>query len=145
MNKPYLRYVAAVRAELLLGQGRAAEAKTTMDALLGDLGYPREVKALQLVSALPLAAEIDLALNDADAAELMAAAAVELARKVARDTRESADLGKAWLELGRVRARRGDVAGARTALTNAVPSLENGLGGDNALSEEARTRLAALR
>jgi serine/threonine protein kinase/tetratricopeptide (TPR) repeat protein len=144
MNKPFLRYVAAVRAELLLGQGRASEAKRTMDALLRDLDYPREVKALQLVSALPLAAEIELALNDAAAAEPMASAAVTLAGKMARDPAASADVGKAWLALGRVRARRGDTIGEREALTHALPSLSAGLGADSAPAAEARTRLAAL-
>jgi len=144
MNERWLRYLAGSRAELLLRQGRVAESQAVMKGLLDALGYPQETGSIELVAALPLAAEIELAHGDADAAARIAADAVKIASRRARAADDSADVGKAWLQLARAREVGRDADGARDALAHAVVALAHGLGDAHALTADARRRAQAL-
>ena len=139
MNKGYLQDVAAVRAEVWLRDNRAAEAKRKIEELLSEMGYPGNTAILpRLISTLPLAAEIALAAGDAERADALAAAGVDLATRAARDATQSADVGRARLTLGNVRLAQGQRRDAAEAFAAALPGLANGLGADHPLAIEAR-------
>jgi hypothetical protein len=144
MNERWLRYVAGTRAELLLRQGRVEPARRVIEGLLEAIGYPNEKSSIELVAALPLAAEIELAAGAADRALTFATDAVAVAGRHARDPEQSGDVGRAWLQVARTRRAGNDGAGEREALERALVALANGLGPDHALSQEARRRLRAL-
>ena len=141
-NRKILQDVSRVMAQLQLALHQPVEAKQRMNVLLGELGYPQKTNSPGLIGALPLAAEIDLALNDPAAAETLAAAALAVAENAARDPGQSADVGKALLILGQARLSRGNTRGASEALTRAITSLTQGLGQEHAMTREARSWLA---
>ena len=140
MNERWLRYVAGTRAELLLRQGRIDDGRTVMKGL----GYPKETESIELVPALPLAAEIELAAKRPDAALRLATDAVTVARRRARVGDASADVGKAWLQVARVREASNDADGGREAIGHALVALANGLGNNHVLTQEARKRAQSL-
>lgn len=144
MNARWLRYVAATRAELQLRQGRIDAARQTMHGLLAAIGHPHEQTSIELVNALPLAAEIALAAGDAQGAQQLAADAAQVAQRFARDATQSADAGKAWWQLARARQALGDAAGEREALGRAVVALGAGLGAEHPLTRQARERAKAI-
>ena len=140
MNERWLRYVAGTRAELLLRQGKTEPARRVVRGLLDALDYPKDPTSIELVTALPLAAEIELAGGARDRAEALARDALTVARRYARAEDESADVGKAWLQLARVRRAAGDADGERDALRHASVALAHGLGSDHDLTREASGR-----
>lgn len=144
MNERWLRYVAGTRAELLLRQGRVEPARALMRELLAAIGYPKNDASIELVPALPVAAEIELAAGSAETARTLADSAVTIAGRFARDPADSADVGKAWWQLARARQAAGDAAGEREALGKALVALERGLGKDHALTQAALQRARAV-
>lgn len=144
MNERWLRYVAVTRAELELRQGRPGDARRTLQRVLDALKYPQQQASIELVSALPIGAEIELAAGAPERAQAMAADAATLAERFARDATRSADVGKACWQLARARAALNDAAGEREALARAVVALGNGLGAAHPLAQQARERAKAI-
>jgi serine/threonine-protein kinase len=144
MNERWLRYVAATRAELLLRQGRVEPARVLMRELLAAIGYPKNSASIELVPALPVAVEIALAAGAVDEARALGDAAVAVAGRYARDPADSADVGKSWWQVARVRQAAGDGAGEREALGKALVALGRGLGSDHPITLAATQRARAV-
>jgi serine/threonine protein kinase len=131
MNRGSLQSIAVCRAEWLLHTGAARAAQRELDRLLMEIGFPAQNSQPVLRTALPLAAEIALALRDWAGAQAYALAGVEYARKVARDATQSADVGRALVVLARAQHEGGQDAAALQTLRQAVPALSAGLGADH--------------
>jgi len=141
-NKRYLEYVTLTRAELLLRSGSTGAADALMSGLLQALHYPADKSPWVLRGALPVAAEIALALRDVSTAQSYATSAVELARGSAIDPARSADFGRAMVLLGKAQRAGGLETSGLQTIRQALPSLMGGLGPEHAEVQEARAMLA---
>jgi serine/threonine protein kinase/tetratricopeptide (TPR) repeat protein len=126
------------RAELDLARDRVPEARARITAVLGKLGFPERGDSPILPAALRTAARIELSAGSAASVERYARAALELAQAVARNPAESADVGEAYLLLGRAQQARSADAAASASFAQAAGSLANGLGAEHRLTVEAR-------
>jgi eukaryotic-like serine/threonine-protein kinase len=141
----YERIVNALelaRAQSLLLQGDAPEARIRIGALLSRLGYPESAKPAALLHPLMVAGLIELRAGDAAAARRYADAALQSAQALAQDSARSADVGQALLLRAKARRSLADVDGARQDLALALGSLEKGLGVTHPDVVEARELLA---
>jgi serine/threonine protein kinase/tetratricopeptide (TPR) repeat protein len=125
-------------AELELARGRVTAAVERIDRSLERFGYPAQTDGLALASALSAASRIYLKNGNAAKAEELAAAAQRVAESIARDPRESADVGEALLALSAARIAKGDRAGARAILVRSIEALSNGLGAEHNLTASAK-------
>lgn len=119
------------RARLAAASGRTEEARSQMNLLLQDLGYPSGDRSPYLGPAVLTAASLELSSGANEHAEALARDAVRLAEQVQIDTDQSADLGEALLILARARLARHDPEAARAPLEQAIRCLTNGLGPDH--------------
>jgi hypothetical protein len=87
---------------------------------------------------LSAASRIYLKNGNAQKADAFAAAALRVAESVARDPRESADVGEALLAQSTARLAKGDRASARALAARSIESLSNGLGAAHSLTESAK-------
>jgi tetratricopeptide (TPR) repeat protein len=126
-------------AEMELARSRNDTAAEYIEAALLKFGYPGNTSGNGLVTALISASRIALAHGDADKATSFAEEALKLAESIARDPRQSADVGESLLTLAEARKTRGQDANARALLERAVEALSNGLGAEHALTKQAQT------
>jgi eukaryotic-like serine/threonine-protein kinase len=137
-NRDRLADLERSLAELELARGRVPAARERIDGALTRFGYPAQTNGLSLASALSAASRIYLTGDEPAKAEAFAAAALRIAESIARDPRESADVGEALLALAAARLARGDRAGARSLIARSIESLSNGLGATHSLTASAQ-------
>jgi len=140
-NERWIAQLTQERARLDLASGHADAARTRIEGLLGDLGYPKVDTSLQLPDALLTAAALELDSGGIERARNFAGAALQLLERKALDADQSADVGEALLVLGRVQLAGGDKKAAHETVQRAVRSLTNGLGLTHTLTKSA----AAIR
>jgi len=144
-NARMLKELELSRADILSRKGELEAARRAVDAILEDSGYPKQKTAPGLSSQLLMAARIHLAAGDAAGAEQLAADSLAIAVSIARDPKLSADVGQSKMMRAKARIARGNPAGARDDLEQAVESLTNGFGPDHEELREARALLGTLR
>jgi len=115
-----------LRGTLALRQGRAAEARSDLDAAIAS-----GKNVYWKMRALLIRADANMTDNKLDAAEADARQALSLARSVQGTTPYSNRTGLAWLTLGRVMARQGDGSGASRAYHAAVDNLAGTVDSDH--------------
>ena len=135
-RRPLLR-AEIIRAELMLAQGRAIDARRQIDPLLSKVRDADSGGKTYLGATLLLAGRIAIAEGRAADAEGYAKEALAEAEAAARSADSSADVGEALLVLAQARHARGDGAGTHEASSRAVVSLTNSLGADAQLTREA--------
>jgi eukaryotic-like serine/threonine-protein kinase len=137
-NKDRLADSSRALAELALMQRQLPKAVEHIDSALTQFGHPQESTTPGYAAALIAASRIYLAGGQAEKAHAFATAAVRVTQSVAREARESADVGEALLVLAAAQKARGDSGGARTSLRLSIESLTNALGEDHSLTRAAR-------
>jgi eukaryotic-like serine/threonine-protein kinase len=136
-NRDRLADLSRSLAELELIQQRPEAARPLIEQSLQQYDYPRNQSGLGLSGALVTAARIYLKSGEPEKARSFAEAALRLSESVAREPRNSADVGEALLMMAHARQAMGDGAGARQATERAVETLTNGLGSNHRLTREA--------
>ncbi|HVF16753.1 MAG TPA: tetratricopeptide repeat protein, partial [Steroidobacteraceae bacterium] len=136
-NVDRLADFSRTRAELELARGHMTDAMTHIDKSLALFGYPTESKTPDYAAALTLASRIYLKLDKQDEAHAFATAALRISESVARDPRQSADVGEALLVMAAALNARGDRSGARHSIQRAIEALSNALGEKHRLRSEA--------
>jgi tetratricopeptide (TPR) repeat protein len=131
-------------AELALASGRSDEAPSLIGSVLTDMGFPARRDAPGLATALRTAANIELAVGSPGKAEYLASAALEIDTAIARDARQSADVGEAMLLLGLAQRARARTAEARASFERAHLALSNSLGPEHRLTRAARDALQTV-
>jgi tetratricopeptide (TPR) repeat protein len=124
-------------AELEFARGRTTDAVAHIDKSLALFGYPVESKTPDFPAALTLASRIYLKTGKPDQAQAFAAAALRISESIARNPRESADVGEAQLAMAAALHARGDPTGARSSVQRAIEALTHALGEDHRLRKEA--------
>lgn len=138
-NAEHLAELSRATAELALGERDLAEAKSHIDSSLEQFGYPARTSSPGCAAALITAVRIYLAAGENEKALTFATAAVRSTQAVARDLKESADVGEAQLVMAMTQKARGNRAEARLAAQRAVEALRNALGEKHALTRAALT------
>jgi serine/threonine-protein kinase len=133
-----------VRNEHAALEGRVADALDDMARLKASLGYPERTSTPGLDRTLRLEAQLRLQAGEPAAAVDAASGALELARRLARDERSSADVGEAALLRARGYAALGRTADAAGDTRLAVDALTAGLGPGHPTTAVAVALLEAL-
>jgi tetratricopeptide (TPR) repeat protein len=144
-NRDRLADLYRTEAEIELLQGKLSEARASIDKALAEFGYPQADPAPFLSAALTTAAQIYAKANQLDEAESFAAAALRISEEIARDPRQSADVGEALLVLASVKRARGDATTAQSYAARAVEALSSSLGQEHRLTREALSLRTALK
>jgi serine/threonine protein kinase/tetratricopeptide (TPR) repeat protein len=137
-NSDRLADLTRTLAELELARGKTAAAVELIETSLTRFNYPQDTRGNGIAAALIAASRIYLKHGDADKAIAFGEAGLALAEGIARDPRESADVGEACLVLANAHHAKGNRAGARQLLARSVESLTHGLGADHHLTREAQ-------
>ena len=125
-------------AKLYRLEGDIVTAKSTIDALLSDIGFPASNKGAGLNKVLVEASEIYFALGDYEQAEALADALIDLLSEQAMsDIPGNLRLGKAGLLRAAIRLEGGDASLAKQYLQAALPHLSYALDPEHALLQEA--------
>jgi serine/threonine-protein kinase len=130
------------RAELLAAEGQVAAARDAAAAIVSSLGFPTSDTTPGLDRALRLSARLHLQADDPARAAEHAAAALAVARRLARDETKSADVGEAALLHAQALKALGRPAEAAGQAQLAVDALTAGFGADHALTTVAVALLA---
>jgi tetratricopeptide (TPR) repeat protein len=109
-----------VKGSLALAQGRFAEARSSLDAVIAT-----GKNVYWVMRALLIRAEVNLSDGKVPAAEADAKRALEFARTSQGKANYSDGTGLASLVLGRVLTKEGDESGAHTAFSAAVENLSH--------------------
>jgi len=144
-NRDRLADLYRTEAEIELLQGHLEPARSAIDRSLAEFGYPQAAPAPFLSAALTTAAQIYAQSGQLDRAETFALAALRLAESIARDSRQSADVGEALFVLASVKQSRGDHAAAAESAGRAVEALTNSLGQQHRLTQDATALLRLAR
>jgi tetratricopeptide (TPR) repeat protein len=144
-NRDRLADLYRTQAEMQWMQGNDAEARSYIDKSLAEFGYPQAAPAPFLSAALTAAAQIYAKAGLLNEAEQFATAALRLSESIARDPRQSADVGEALLVLGSVKLARGEKAAAADAAGRAAEALANALGQQHRLTRDAAALLKLAR
>jgi len=136
-NSEQLADLSRANAELALKRRELAEAKTHIESALSQFGYPSKTSTPGCAAALMTAARIYLADDDKDKALALATAALRSTEAVARDTKQSADVGEAQLVLAMVHKARGNRTEARLSVQRSIEALKNALGEKHPLTRSA--------
>ena len=144
-NRDRLADLYRTQAEIEFAQGNVVQARAAIDKSLTEFGYPQAAPAPFLSAALTAAAQIYAKAGQLDEAESFASAALRLSESIARDARQSADVGEALLVLAAVKRARGDAAAAADYAQRSVESLSNSLGQQHPLTREATALLSTRR
>ena len=136
-----LQEVASLRAQGLLARGDQAGARRGIQAVLAAVGYPTSTKATGLDEVLRLAAQIELQSGEPARALSLAADALKVASRIARDESNSADVGLAARLQAQALHALGRKSEAIASLTRAVQALGNGFGADNEQTLQAQALL----
>jgi serine/threonine protein kinase/tetratricopeptide (TPR) repeat protein len=140
-NRDRLLELNRSRAELELAAGHVTQARARIAAVLNQMGFPTNRSAPGLPAALRAAARIELSAGSPATAAAQALAAVEIATSVARDPKESADVGEALLLLGLAQRAVSGEGDARASFAQAAVALGNGLGTQHRLTRVAQSEL----
>jgi serine/threonine-protein kinase len=132
------------RAHSYLAEGDVPAAKQLVDDELAQAGATAGTLGNVPPILLRVAAEVYLAAQEPRQAEEFASALHEVAAAAARDAAMSADVGQALMFRARAKHLRSDSAGAARDVTQALPSLRNGLGTDHPDTRAAEALLALL-
>jgi serine/threonine protein kinase len=144
-NTDRLADLTRTLAELELARGNTTAAAGLINDALTRFNYPRDTRGNGIAAALICASRVYLKSGDADKAVSYGEAGVKVAEGIARDPRESADVGEALLVLAAVRRAKDDAPGARALLGRSADSLKNGLGAEHPLTREALRAQRAAR
>jgi serine/threonine protein kinase/tetratricopeptide (TPR) repeat protein len=144
-NRDRLADLYRTLAEIDLLEGNVAQARASIDKSLAEFGYPQADPAPFLSAALTAAAQIYAEAGQLNEAESFAAAALRISEGIARDPRQSADVGEALLVLAAVKRARGDATSAQSYAERAVEALSNSLGQEHRLTRDAQNLRAALQ
>jgi tetratricopeptide (TPR) repeat protein len=109
-----------------------------------QLHYPQQRSGRELRSALALATTVYLQAAEPEQAAAFASDAYDIARKMARQVDQSADVGETAYLLAKARYALGRSDEAGPLLQQAVKSLGNALGSEHRLTREAGDLLARL-
>ncbi len=127
-NRDRLADLYRTQAELQWLQGNVAEARASIDKSLAEFGYPQAApRAVPECRAHGGGADLRKG-GQLNEAESFASAALRLSESIARDPRQSADVGEALLVLASVKRARGDQATAAGYARRSVEALSNSLG-----------------
>lgn len=131
--------LARARAELALKRNELNVARELIDGTLKAPGYPGALNPPPpgLVASLIVASQVHLALGDTAKAEALALDAARIATSVARDPKQSADVGEALLAAAQAQRSGKQPARARDTLERAITSLKQGLGEDHPTTRSA--------
>jgi eukaryotic-like serine/threonine-protein kinase len=138
-NRDRLADLSRSMAELAFVQKQIPEALQHIDGALEQFGYPADSTTPGYAAALIAASRIYLADGQTEKAKTFATAAVRITQNVAREAKESADVGEALLVLAAAQKAQGDIAGARGSLQRSIESLTNALGESHYLTQAARS------
>ena len=108
-----------------------------IDQSLAEFGYPKADPVPFLSAALTTAAQIYAKAGQLNEAESFATAALKFSEGIARDPRQSADVGEALLVLAAVKRARGDETTAQSYVQRATEALSNSLGQEHSLTRQA--------
>jgi serine/threonine protein kinase/tetratricopeptide (TPR) repeat protein len=144
-NRDRLGDLYRTQAEIELQQGKFMQAREAIDQSLAIFGYPQTDRAPFLSAALTTAVQVYAKLGQLDEAEKFANAALKISESVARDPRQSADVGEALYVLAGVKHLRGDVQNASSCVDRAVEALTNSLGQEHRLTRDAMSLARATR
>jgi non-specific serine/threonine protein kinase/serine/threonine-protein kinase len=136
-NRDRLGDLYRTQAEIELLQGNLTQAREAIDQSLAIFGYPQTDRAPFLSAALTTAAQIYAKLGQLDEAEKFATAALKISEAIARDPRQSADVGEALYVLAGVKRMRGDTQSAGLYVDRAVEALSNSVGQNHRLTRDA--------
>jgi hypothetical protein len=144
-NKAYLAMVALARAEWMGRFGDAAGGLRLVEQQMKDLDPGTGPASPALRRALPLAAELALALPRPDPARAApwAEAAVKASSAASLDPKRSAHVGQAQLLLAQAQWGLGQKEQAAQTLVAALTALANGFGDDHERVAAARAIQAA--
>jgi len=144
-NKAYLVAVALARAEWQGRSGDAAGGLQLVEQQMKDLAAAAGPVSPALRRALPLAAELALALPQPDPvrAAAWADAAVDAAAAATPEPTRSAHVGKALLLLAQAQRGLGRSEQASQTLAGAILALGNGMGDDHETVASARALSSA--
>jgi serine/threonine-protein kinase len=131
------REAALLRGEVLLTRERPEQARSAVDQVLAELGHPARADAPGIDRALRLRARIALREGDGAQADRYAAQALMLSRRIARDERQSADVGEASLLRAEALVAQGHADAAMPHARLAREALANALGADHRLASRA--------
>jgi tetratricopeptide (TPR) repeat protein len=143
-NRDRLADLYRTQAEIELQQGNLAQARASIDKSLAEFDYPQSDRAPFLSAALTTAAQVRAKAGQLDEAETLATAALKVSEAIARDPRQSADVGEALFVLATIRHARGDKTAAAEQAQRAVAALTNSLGQQHRLAREAVAWSTAL-
>ncbi len=141
-NRDRLADLYRTQAEIELQQGNVTQARSSINKSLAEFGYPEATPAPFLSAALCVAARIYAKAVQPTEAESFAAAALRLSESIARDPRQSADVGEALLVLASVK-RGGGTTMDQVQVERASEALANSLGPEHRLTREAQGLRAA--
>jgi serine/threonine-protein kinase len=136
-------YSRIVRAESLLAEGRADDARRRLDSMLPELRPVDSNMRLYLPYALLLSAKIAIVQRRFAEAVVLAEEAFQESAQRARDPAGSADVGEDLLVLAEAKRALDDQPGMCDAAKRATVSLLTSLGTDHALSRSASSLAAA--
>jgi hypothetical protein len=136
-NVEHLAELARATADLALSRRNLEEAKSQIESSLEQYGYPAKTFSPGCAAALMTAARIYLAADQKEKALALASEAVRSTQAVARDVKQSADVGEAQLVMATVQKARGNRTEARLAIQRSIDALRNALGERHALTRAA--------
>jgi serine/threonine protein kinase len=126
-------------AELELASGNLSQAVALIDSSLHQFGYPTESTTPGYGAALIAASRVYLKDGRTEKARELATAAVRFTERIARDPKESSDVGEAYLVLAEAQSAASDRNGARRSAGRSAESLANALGNEHSLTRRARS------
>ena len=144
-NRDRLADLYRTQAEIELLQGNIEQARSSIDASLAEFGYPQAAPAPFLSAALTTAAQVYAKAGQLEQAESFALAALRLSESIAREPRQSADVGEALLVVASVKRTRGDKSAAADYARRSVEALSNSLGQQHRLTRDADELLRLAR
>ena len=133
-NADRLADLYRTQAEIELLQGNVEQARASIDQSLAAFGYPQAAPAPFLSNALTTAAQIYAKAGELDRAESFATAALRLSESIAREPRQSADVGEALFVLASVKRERGDNSAAAEYARRSFEALSDSLGQQHPLT-----------
>ena len=140
---PLIPVLRLLEARIAWGQGRIADARTVLDALIKDEGYPG-TNNVRLPEMLSYSARLALEAGEGDTAIRAGRDAVRIAQRELGAQPPSAYTGFARLTLGIALAATSDPRAARAEFEQAITVLEAAGGASHPWTIDARSRLAAL-
>ena len=130
-----------LQALVAVGNGRLPLAREHIEAALARLGYGSEQPDPSVSQVLAVASRIALLQGRRSDAQRLAEDALRTSERFARTQTSSADVGEALLRLAQARVGNIESVEVRPLLERAVQCLENGLGVEHPVTQEAQALL----